>query len=712
MDDNTPLDELVKDVIDDISARPVYRHTSIPLPRELYQLEELPRINSKGVDLDDAEHLKELLEGIKLQRETVFAAKTLVSGVSVEGTQHPITNPNDLNDVVGQVTFSTPDAISNALTAAHSFVDAWRDFGPDGRAQILEAWAERLESHYPELVGVISREAGRTLADCVDEIREAVDFCRYYANQARSSRYADAKPLGTVFCVSPWNFPLAIFIGQVSAALAAGNCVIAKPAEQTPTVATRAIELLLEAGCPASAIHLLQGTGADIGEHVLSDPTINGVAFTGSTLTAQVIHRSLANRADGGVPLLAETGGQNCMIVDSTALPEQVVDDVIRSGFHSAGQRCSALRVMYVQNEIADKIITMLKDACESVYVGDSQYFNSDIGPIIDQRAREALDNHINAMQSAGAPIHRIEIPKTLAKQGTFFAPALIEIDNIGVLEKEVFGPIIHVIRYKADELSDVIKQINSTGFGLTMGVHSRIETFADYVFNKTNAGNTYINRNVVGAVVGVNPFGGSGLSGTGPKAGGPAYLSRFYTTISASGKIPKLDSDAIKAHCEQLLTSSELPGPTGEENILSCHPAGLIGLASPSTNDALLGLAIYAAELGNQLVLLDASETDAAQLQAQLKNYGVQLNIRTCDIENAATANLAIALVHSDFSKKINLQRLLAASDGPIVQTIEYNEYALSPSNLASILPHLIHERTKTDNLIARGGNTQLFNL
>jgi RHH-type transcriptional regulator, proline utilization regulon repressor / proline dehydrogenase / delta 1-pyrroline-5-carboxylate dehydrogenase len=390
---------------------------------------------------------------------------------------------------------------------------------------------------------LIAHEAGRTLADGLSEVREAVDFCRYYAGQALEN-FENPIPLpgptgernelmlhgrGTFLCISPWNFPLAIFVGQVVAALAAGNAVIAKPAEQTPIVAAEAVKILHAAGVPVDVLHLLPGDGVKIGAALVADVRINGVAFTGSTDTAKIINRSLANRDGAIVPLIAETGGQNVMIVDSTALPEQVVDDAISSAFQSAGQRCSAMRVLYVQEDVADIIIPMLKGAMDCLHIGNPLDLETDVGPVIDKAARAILDDHVVKMKGQSTLLNALEVHQNYDK-GTFFGPRLYEISSLDQLKKEVFGPILHVIRYKASKLDDILQQIKATGFGLTLGVHSRIEERAKYIFNNLDVGNTYVNRNIVGAVVGVQPFGGQGLSGTGPKAGGPRYLYRFAT--------------------------------------------------------------------------------------------------------------------------------------------------------------------------------------
>ncbi|MEH6467745.1 MAG: L-glutamate gamma-semialdehyde dehydrogenase, partial [Porticoccus sp.] len=416
---------------------------------------------------------------------------------------------------------------------------------------ILDRMAELLEQQRPSLMGLICKEAGRTIPDALSEVREAIDFCRYYALQARQyfsepvhlpgptgeDNQLSLHGRGVFLCISPWNFPLAIFTGQIAAALVAGNTVIAKPAECTPLVSTLAVQLFLQAGIPPNVLHLVPGEGAKLGKLLIPDQRVCGVAFTGSTKTAKLIQQQLANRPGPIVPLIAETGGQNVMIVDSTALPEQVIDDVIRSAFLSAGQRCSALRVLFLQQEIADDILNILAGALNTYQMGDPTKLTTDIGPVIDQRSKKTLLTHINKMTTEGRLIARLTTRPTSHatqakehQQGHFVAPHIFEIESLQQLPGEVFGPILHVIRYNTNELDKVIKQINDCGYGLTLGVHSRIQSFADYIFNRTQVGNTYINRNMVGAVVGSNPFGGCGLSGTGPKAGGPHYLFGFAT--------------------------------------------------------------------------------------------------------------------------------------------------------------------------------------
>jgi RHH-type proline utilization regulon transcriptional repressor/proline dehydrogenase/delta 1-pyrroline-5-carboxylate dehydrogenase len=408
---------------------------------------------------------------------------------------------------------------------------------------VLEHAADLYETNMPELIAYCAREGGRSIPDSISEVREAIDFLRYYADRARrefgagermpgptgESNELRLRGRGVFVAISPWNFPLAIFTGQIAAALAAGNSVIAKPAEQTPLVATRAVKMLLEAGIPKGALHLLPGDGATIGARIVADPRVAGVAFTGSTDTARAIHRSLANR-DGALPvLIAETGGQNAMIVDSSALPEQVVNDVVQSGFNSAGQRCSALRVLFVQEDIASRVSELLAGYMEELVIGDPLLLSTDVGPVIDTPSRDMLRAHADKITRSARWHHARKLGPE-HERGTFFAPLAVEIESLSQLTGEVFGPIVHIIRYSANRLDNVIEAVNATGFGLTLGVHTRVDATARYIASRVRAGNVYVNRNMIGAVVGVQPFGGRGLSGTGPKAGGPYYLHRFAT--------------------------------------------------------------------------------------------------------------------------------------------------------------------------------------
>jgi RHH-type proline utilization regulon transcriptional repressor/proline dehydrogenase/delta 1-pyrroline-5-carboxylate dehydrogenase len=452
-------------------------------------------------------------------------------------------NPANLSQVIGSTSDADEKTIEAAFATAVAAQLEW-DATPAGeRAETLERAADLFEERTPELIAYCAREGGRTIIDSIAEVREAVDFLRYYADRARAdfgqgmrlpgptgeSNELRLRGRGVFVCISPWNFPLAIFTGQIAAALAAGNSVIAKPAEQTPLIASRAVQILLEAGVPSGALHLLPGDGATVGARIVADARVAGVAFTGSTETAKAINRSLANRA-GAIPvLIAETGGQNAMIVDSSALPEQIVMDVVQSGFNSAGQRCSALRALFVQEEIADRVTELLAGYMEELQIGDPMLLTTDVGPVIDEDARKMLEKHAETIVKGARWSHACKLGAEHAN-GMFFAPMVVEIDSLSQLAGEVFGPIVHVVRYPAHKLDDVIAAVNATGYGLTLGIHTRVDATARYIASRVRAGNVYVNRNMIGAVVGVQPFGGRGLSGTGPKAGGPHYLPRFGT--------------------------------------------------------------------------------------------------------------------------------------------------------------------------------------
>ena len=534
--------DLLQDPCEETRSSVGLRHTAILVPGDEYKKEVAPWRNAAGLDLTDSRDVEPLLNAVKNTLATTQSAAPIVSGKAQTGQKEPVRNPARPSLVLGDVVNTTPDHIETALQQAEQAQAAWNAVGTEARAQYLERAADLMEQHTAALIGLIVTEAGRTIDDALSELREAVDFCRFYAQQARVRFGAVTLPgptgevntlsytgRGTFLCISPWNFPLAIFVGQVAAALVSGNCVIAKPAEQTPLIAVRAVELLIEAGVPPAVIHLLPGDG-NVGAALVADPRVSGVVFTGSTQTARHINLQLAKRVGPIAPLIAETGGLNAMLVDATALPEQVVDDVIASAFQSAGQRCSALRVLYLQEDIADGVIHMLKGAIEELSIGDPALLSTDIGPVIDEAAQHRLRQHIQRMTTEATPVAACKLDHARTRDGYFVAPHIFELERLSQLEQEVFGPILHIIRYSVSDIPKVLGDINASGYGLTLGVHSRIDGFAQQVFNATRVGNTYINRNMVGAVVGVNPFGGQGLSGTGPKAGGPNYLMRFVT--------------------------------------------------------------------------------------------------------------------------------------------------------------------------------------
>lgn len=547
VDPKTPISTLVDHPLETIQQHATLANDKIVLPQNIFS----DRQNSSGINLNIDSQYQPFIHAVKSHfgrtREagSIIDGKTLLSKNIVE-----VFSPQNLVQQAGVVHWANLSMVEEALTHASLAFPAWRDTPASERADALDRLAELLEVNTHELIALCTMEAGKSLQDGIDEVREAVDFCRYYAQQAREL-FADNGPLpgptgelnelfsqgrGVFVCISPWNFPLAIFLGQVSAALVTGNTVIAKPAQQTGLIAYRAVQLALQAGIPADIIHLLPGDGA-IGAALCQDSRVAGVCFTGSTQTAKHINLALAQKAGPISSFIAETGGQNAMIVDSTALPEQVVSDVIASAFTSAGQRCSALRVLYVQSDIADRVCELLEGAMQELVVGDPLNLKTDVGPVIDQAAQQQLNAHIAEISGSGKPIAVTPMPQETDK-GFFVQPSAIEITHIDLLEKEHFGPVLHVIRFKAESLPQIIDQINQTGYGLTLGIHTRNESLALAISRKVNVGNVYINRNQVGAVVGVQPFGGQGLSGTGPKAGGPHYLSRFITEKTRSNNI------------------------------------------------------------------------------------------------------------------------------------------------------------------------------
>jgi RHH-type transcriptional regulator, proline utilization regulon repressor / proline dehydrogenase / delta 1-pyrroline-5-carboxylate dehydrogenase len=545
VDETQPVDEIVADPIARLARLPTKPHPRIPLPRDLYGP---TRVNSRGLDLHDPPALAALREGLAEALRRPWTAAPIIGGVEQTGTAEPVLDPSDRRRRVGAVVMAGPEELDRALDRALRSTASW-DHTPAGeRAAILERAADLFEDHRAELMALIIREGGRTIPAALAEVREAVDYLRYYALRARVDFAAPETPPGPtgerdeialhgrgVFaCISPWNFPLAIFTGQITAALAAGNAVVAKPAEQTPLVAAAAVRLLHQAGIPGDVLHLLPGTGEAVGAPLVADARIAGIAFTGSTETARLINVALAQRPGPIVPLIAETGGQNAMIVDSSALAEQVVMDVLTSAFESAGQRCSSLRLLYVQVDVADRLLAMLTGAMAELVIGDPGLISTDVGPVIDAAARNALEQHAQRMMREGRLLYQCSLPPWTG-QGTFFAPRAFEIGSARLLPGEVFGPILHVVRWRADRLGAVLEEIAATGYGLTLGIQSRIDETVRHILARLEVGNSYVNRNMIGAVVGVQPFGGEGLSGTGPKAGGPRYLHRFATERTVS---------------------------------------------------------------------------------------------------------------------------------------------------------------------------------
>lgn len=553
VDARCPVAELTEHPVDTLKRRSTLHNGLIPLPPQIFA----DRQNSYSVNIDIESEAKPFEAAIDLQMTKQWQGGPIINGVKhyesmikETSTAQTITAPYDRSIQVGSVIFSEQKQVNEALDIAANYYSEWSLTPVSQRAECLNNLALQLEQNMPELIALCHKEAGKTIHDSIDEVREAVDFCRYYAQQAvenfstaktvvgfdEVTRQVERQGRGVFVCISPWNFPLAIFLGQISAALVAGNTVVAKPAEQTSLIAARAVEMMLDSGFPKESIQLLPGTGAEVGGPLTSDSRVAGVVFTGSTETAQSINRSLAARECEQVPLIAETGGQNAMIVDSTALPEQVARDVVRSAFASAGQRCSALRVLFIQKDIAERVLNLINGMMQELSVGLPHLHSTDVGPVIDLKSKQKLMAHIDKMLVNNPLVGQITLSDSCDK-GDFVPPTAIEIDSIDQLENEQFGPILHIVRFSADQLDNVIDQINSTGFGLTMGIHSRNEATYRHIERRSRVGNCYINRDQVGAVVSVQPFGGQGMSGTGPKAGGPHYLYRFTKEVAVSSR-------------------------------------------------------------------------------------------------------------------------------------------------------------------------------
>jgi RHH-type proline utilization regulon transcriptional repressor/proline dehydrogenase/delta 1-pyrroline-5-carboxylate dehydrogenase len=561
------VEKALKDPVEEAARARIKRNLRIPLPSDLYGA---GRRNSAGLDLSAEMVRTDFLERIPSPNTwRNRAVLPIINGriadreATTQGLRsHP--SPGNRNEIVARIGEAGPDDLEDAFLAARQGVHEWSRVPAFQRSEVLRGAANLIQDEMPRFVGLLQLEGGKTLQDAISEVRETIDFCRYYATQGE--RLFDERGValpgptgeenrlvmearGIFLCISPWNFPLSIFMGQIVAALMAGNSVIAKPAEQTPLIASEAIRALLDAGVPPAAVTLLPG-GGETGAKLVEHPDVSGIVFTGSVEVGHLINRALAAKNGPIVPLIAETGGQNAMIVDSTALPEQVIDDILLSAFGSAGQRCSALRVLYLQEEIAARMIELLRGAMLELRIGDPSRFSADIGPVIDGDAFHSLSRHLRNLKEYGMLIGQVHLPEGL--DGWYIAPAAYEIDSIFRLPGEVFGPILHVIRYAAKDLARVIDDINATGFGLTFGVHSRLQQRTTQIARQINAGNVYINRSMVGSVVGVQPFGGRGLSGTGSKAGGPHYLQRFaneksiaVNTAAIGGNIMLLNAGA-----------------------------------------------------------------------------------------------------------------------------------------------------------------------
>lgn len=717
-------------------------HPRIPLPRDLYGNE---RANSAGIDMANEHRLASLSCAMLATAHNDWKAAPLLACAASDSAAVPVLNPADLRDVVGHVQEATVADVDNAIQCALNAAPIWQATPPAERAAILERTADLMEAEIQPLMGLLIREAGKTFANAIAEVREAVDFLRYYAVQARNDFSNDAhRPLGPVVCISPWNFPLAIFTGQVAAALAAGNPVLAKPAEQTPLIAAQAVRLLLEAGIPEGVLQLLPGRGETVGAGLVGDERVKGVMFTGSTEVARLLQRNVAGRLDNQgrpIPLIAETGGQNAMIVDSSALTEQVVIDVVSSAFDSAGQRCSALRVLCLQEDSADRVIEMLKGAMAESRLGCPDRLAVDIGPVIDAEAKAGIEKHIQGMREKGRSVYQVAIADAAEiKRGTFVMPTLIELDSFDELKREIFGPVLHVVRYNRRNLDQLIEQINNSGYGLTLGVHTRIDETIAKVVETANAGNMYVNRNIVGAVVGVQPFGGEGLSGTGPKAGGPLYLYRLLSTRPADaigrhfqqqdgeGKPDRtLHEQLIKplhglkawaesnqladlaALCDQFASQSQsgiarlLPGPTGERNSYTILPREHVLCLADNEADLLAQLAAVLA-VGSSAVWADSEPGKA--LRARLPRE-LQAKVKLVADWNKDDVAFDAVIHHGDSDQLRGVCQQVAKRAGAIVGV-----HGLSSGDHQIALERLVIERAVSVNTAAAGGNASLMTI
>ncbi len=708
MDEAIPPEEVARDPFAAIAAlNEGIANPVVTAPAELFAP---ARRNSRGWDLSDPRVVSELDAARAAFATARWQARPMIAGdVAQTGVIREAANPARPDDCPGTIEDATPAHVASALDHAASAFPAWSARTAQDRRAVLDAAADLYETHALELFALCAREAGKTLADGVAEVREAVDFLRYYAAESvRLETEAPGSARGTFVCISPWNFPLAIFTGQIAAALAAGNTVIAKPAEQTPLIAARAAQLLHQAGVPEDVLQLLPGPGAQIGAQLVADPRIAGVCFTGSTASAQAINRNLAEYGRADAVLIAETGGINAMILDSTALPEQAVRDVIHSAFQSAGQRCSALRVLYVQDDVAERTLAMLCGAMDELRLGDPWELSTDVGPVIDTAAQAAISGYCRERAEEGRVLKTLRAPG----EGFFVGPCVVRVSGIAEVQREIFGPVLHVATFRADGLGSVVDAINASGYGLTAGLHTRIDQRVQRVVDRLHAGNIYVNRNQIGAVVGSQPFGGERLSGTGPKAGGPNYLRAFRRLDTqaeakrayAGGqhRVEPVRPEQIQAEIDRLVALApspeaaarlaedsgglaaqalaavralgarerDLPGPTGESNRLSMHPRGVVLCLGPSPEQTA-AQAIQALALGNGALVICDPLPDAVRAlgagEARLGRLAGTLDpaiLRTL-------SGLAGAAYAGGGENLRDLRRALAARDGPILPLI-----------------------------------------
>ncbi|MFW5387153.1 trifunctional transcriptional regulator/proline dehydrogenase/L-glutamate gamma-semialdehyde dehydrogenase [Yersinia sp. 2542 StPb PI] len=753
-DTTLPLDELVADPVSAVEAIAASEgqlglpHPRIPLPRDLYGKD---RANSSGLDLANEHRLASLSSALLTSASQIWRAEPMIGAESDSGIgldNLAVINPAEPADIVGYVRETTDAEISRALDAAGSAGAIWFATPPAERAAILVRAAELMESQMQALMGILVREAGKTFSNAIAEVREAVDFLHYYAGMVRDNFSNDShRPLGPVVCISPWNFPLAIFTGQIAAALAAGNSVLAKPAEQTPLIAAQAVRILLEAGIPHGVLQLLPGRGDNVGATLVNDNRVRGVMFTGSTEVAAILQRSIAGRLDPQgrpTPLIAETGGLNAMIVDSSALTEQVVTDVVASAFDSAGQRCSALRILCIQDDVAEHTLQMLRGAMAECRMGNPERLSTDIGPVIDTEAKAGIERHIQAMRAKGRKVYQAartnSQDETEWQRGTFIKPTLIELDSFDELKKEIFGPVLHVVRFQRQNLGALVDQINASGYGLTLGIHTRIDETIAQVTEKAKVGNLYVNRNMVGAVVGVQPFGGEGLSGTGPKAGGPLYLYRLLCSRPEDAVLKTLAHQNIeqpqnmagrealqiahraliqwadKQQYAELVPLAQrygelaqggtiqlLPGPTGERNSYTLLPRERVLCLADNDTDALIQLA---AVLAIGCEILWPEQGIQKDLLRQLPAV-VQSQITLTHDWQTANVPFDAVIYHGDADQLRTLCEQIAQIEGPIVSV---QGFARGETNI--LLERLLIEHSLSVNTAAAGGNASLMTI
>ena len=733
LDQDIPSAKVVSDPLDQIRrVANAPSHPDIPQPADLYRPE---RRNSAGRDLEDRQAVETLQQEMVPFKDRLW--QPLPDSIpSLSGAMREAHNPANPREQVGVVREGSVDDVDPAIERAEKALDSWQALSPGARAALLNRAADLYETHFAELMALAGREAGKTLLDGVAEIREAVDFLRYYASRGENLS-PSIMPKGVFVCISPWNFPLAIFTGQVSAALAAGNCVIAKPAEQTPLMASRAVELMHEAGIPKDVLQCLPGPGETVGAMLAASVRIDGVCFTGSIETARYIHRSMALTGNSAAPLIAETGGINAMLVDSTALPEQVVRDVLVSAFQSAGQRCSALRILYLQEDIKDRVLELLFGAMDELQLGDPLDNATDVGPVIDASALAEIRSYCEREKTAGRLLKQLEVPG----DGHFMGPSVVEVAGIGDIGREIFGPVLHVATFAAGQIEKVLSDINRQGYGLTLGLHSRVDARVQQIIDRAHVGNIYVNRNQIGAVVGTQPFGGEGLSGTGPKAGGPLYLSRFCKKTpseapSAGSQHPApglkieaeelqawfsaeevpsepIDPGKVDAFLEQVSPAlptlvvdavrsltrvpAQMPGPTGESNHWKLYPRGNVLCLGPGVENLRIQ-ACQALALGNRVLALGG---EIPELSGALADW--PLEMRPGKIDPAVLASVKGLSAVCLWGRGEDLRpwrSALAERDGVIAPLL---------TDSADIT-QLVLERHVCVDTTASGGNTTLL--